>query len=115
MGNLTADMTRLRGEIDALRTDRGALMQGLLRGVKDRVRSVADRSRLLADDLDGARRAWRGHGAEVRMKPVAPKAAIPSIRHADPPAPPATHAAVTSRRSSSTRAADRKGTARRAG
>ena len=35
MGNLTDDMTRLRGEIDALRNTRGALMQDLARGAKD--------------------------------------------------------------------------------
>ena len=40
MGNLTDDMTRLRGEVDALRSDRGALMQALSRGVKDLASSV---------------------------------------------------------------------------
>jgi len=35
MGNLTEDMTRLRGEVDALRGVRGALMQDLTRGAKD--------------------------------------------------------------------------------
>jgi hypothetical protein len=35
MGNLTDDMTRLRGEVDALRSDRGALMQNLERGAKE--------------------------------------------------------------------------------
>jgi len=35
MGNLTDDMTRLRGEVDALRSDRGTLMQELARGAKD--------------------------------------------------------------------------------
>ena len=40
MGNLTDDMTRLRGEVDALRSDRGALMQVLSRGVKDLASSV---------------------------------------------------------------------------
>jgi hypothetical protein len=35
MGNLTDDMTRLRGEVDALRSNRGALMQELARGAKD--------------------------------------------------------------------------------
>jgi hypothetical protein len=39
MGNLTNDMTRLRGEVDALRSDRGAL-------IKDRVATV---STLLSD------------------------------------------------------------------
>ncbi|MEI8356397.1 MAG: hypothetical protein WCG31_09960 [Deltaproteobacteria bacterium] len=35
MGNLTDDMTRLRGEIDALRSDRGALMREMARGAKE--------------------------------------------------------------------------------
>jgi hypothetical protein len=35
MGNLTDDMTRLRGEVDALRSDRGALIQNLARGAKE--------------------------------------------------------------------------------
>jgi hypothetical protein len=39
MGNLTDDMTRLRGEVDALRSDRGAQ-------IKDRVATV---STLLSD------------------------------------------------------------------
>ena len=41
MGNLTDDMTRLRGEIDALRNDRGALMQALARGAKDLAATVS--------------------------------------------------------------------------
>lgn len=40
MGNLTDDMTRLCGEIDALRRDRGALMQNLAHGAKDLAGSV---------------------------------------------------------------------------
>ena len=35
MGNLTDDMTRLRGEVDALRSDRGALLQELRRGARE--------------------------------------------------------------------------------
>ncbi len=35
MGNLTEDMTRLRGEVDALRGAREALMQDLTRGAKN--------------------------------------------------------------------------------
>ena len=35
MGNLTDDMTRLRGEIDALRNARGALMHDLAQGAKN--------------------------------------------------------------------------------
>ena len=41
MGNLTDDMTRLRGEVDALRGVRGALMQDLTRGTRDLTTAVA--------------------------------------------------------------------------
>jgi len=41
MGNLTDDMTRLRGEVDALRSDRGALMQELARGAKELASTVS--------------------------------------------------------------------------
>jgi hypothetical protein len=41
MGNLTNDMTRLRGEVDALRSDRGALMQDLARGAKNLASTVS--------------------------------------------------------------------------
>ena len=41
MGNLTNDMTRLRGEVDALRSDREALMQELARGAKNLASSVS--------------------------------------------------------------------------
>ncbi|EKD22145.1 MAG: hypothetical protein ACD_87C00136G0010 [uncultured bacterium] len=41
MGNLTDDMTRLRGEVDALRSNRGALMQDLARGAKDLTSTVS--------------------------------------------------------------------------
>ncbi len=41
MGKLTDDMTRLRGEVDALRSDRGALMQDLARGAKDLATEVS--------------------------------------------------------------------------
>jgi len=41
MGNLTDDMTRLRGEVDALRSDRGALMNDLTRGARDLATAVA--------------------------------------------------------------------------
>ena len=41
MGNLTDDMTRLRGEVDALRSDRGALMQELARGAKELTSTVS--------------------------------------------------------------------------
>ena len=41
MGNLTDDITRLRGEVDALRSDRGALMQELACGAKDLASTVS--------------------------------------------------------------------------
>src|SRR5208337_4839125 len=41
MGNLTDDMTRLRGEVDAMRGARGALMQDLARGASDLTKVVA--------------------------------------------------------------------------
>ena len=41
MCNLTDDMTRLRGEVDALRGARGALMQDLTRGARDLATTVA--------------------------------------------------------------------------
>ena len=40
MGNLTDDMTRLRGEVDSLRRTRGALMQGLAHGASDLAAAV---------------------------------------------------------------------------
>ncbi|MEI8355792.1 MAG: hypothetical protein WCG31_06855 [Deltaproteobacteria bacterium] len=41
MGNLTDDMTRLRGEVDALRSDRGALMRELASGAKELASTVS--------------------------------------------------------------------------
>ena len=41
MGNLTDDMTRLRGDVDALRSERGALMQELARGAKNLASTVS--------------------------------------------------------------------------
>jgi len=41
MGNLTDDMTRLRGEVDALRGARGALMNDLTRGARDLTAAVS--------------------------------------------------------------------------
>ncbi len=41
MGKLTDDMTRLRGEVDALRADRGMLMQGLASGAKELATEVS--------------------------------------------------------------------------
>jgi hypothetical protein len=41
MGNLTDDMTRLRGEVEALRGTRSALMNDLTRGARDLTTAVA--------------------------------------------------------------------------
>jgi len=41
MGKLTDDMTRLRGEVDALRSDRGALMQELAHGAQELASTVS--------------------------------------------------------------------------
>jgi len=41
MGKLTDDMTRLRREVNALRSDRGALMQELANGAKDLATEVS--------------------------------------------------------------------------
>ncbi|HWO99040.1 MAG TPA: hypothetical protein VNL74_00195 [Methylococcus sp.] len=93
MGTLTDDMTRLRGEINAMREGRHAMQRELAQTIatlkrdvanaqaafrrahadmakmsrKKRVafvtdlsRQVADLLRVVADDLKGARQAWRG-------------------------------------------------------
>jgi hypothetical protein len=41
MGNLSDDMTRLRGEVDAMRSDRKTLMHDLARGAKDLASTVS--------------------------------------------------------------------------
>ena len=41
MGKLTDDMTRLRGDVDTLRGERGALMQELARGARDLASTVS--------------------------------------------------------------------------
>ena len=41
MGNLTDDMTRLRGEVDALRGARGVLMNALISGARDLTKTVS--------------------------------------------------------------------------
>ena len=65
MGQLTNDLTRLRREVEALRDARGALtVNNLTRGTRDLTRAVAAQRRETADDLRGARLAWRGEGPE---------------------------------------------------
>jgi hypothetical protein len=66
MGNLTNDMTRLRGELDALRSDRGALMQELARGAKDLASTVsAMQADFAADHARMARKTGKARAAYV--------------------------------------------------
>jgi hypothetical protein len=65
MGNLTTDMTRLRGEVDALRSDREALMQDLMRGTRELTTAVAslradfsDTHAVMAKQTRGEREAF---------------------------------------------------------
>ncbi len=77
MGQLTNDLTRLRREVEALRDARGALMNNLTRGAGDLTRAVAALRRETADDLRGARLAWRGEGPG-KSRPVPKKEPWPS-------------------------------------
>ena len=66
MGNLTDDMTRLRGEIDVQRNARGALMQDLARGAKDLSSVVsAMRADFSSTHAAMARKAKRGRDGAV--------------------------------------------------
>ena len=66
MGNLTDDMTRLRGEVDALRGERGALMQNLAQGAKDLASSVsAMQSGFAAAHATMARKTGRARATYV--------------------------------------------------
>ena len=66
MGNLTDDMTRLRGEVDALRGARGALMQDLARGAKDLASTVsAMQSDFAAAHATMARKTGRARATYV--------------------------------------------------
>ncbi len=66
MGNLTDDMTRLRGEVDALRSARGALMQGLAQGACDLAATVAAmRADFTAAHTAMAKKAGEERGAFV--------------------------------------------------
>ena len=66
MGNLTDDMTRLRGEVDALRGERGARMQNLAQGAKDLASSVsAMQSGFAAAHATMARKTGRARATYV--------------------------------------------------
>ncbi len=67
MGNLTDDMTRLRGEVDALRSDRGALMQELARGARDLASTVS----AMQADFAAARTAMAKKTGKARASYVA--------------------------------------------
>jgi len=66
MGNLTGEMTRLKDEVDALRSAREALMKSLADGAKELARTVGE----MKSDFAGARvsmanRAKKERGAFV--------------------------------------------------
>ena len=66
MGNLTDDMTRLRGEVDALRSDRGALMHDLALGAKELASTVsAMQADFAAAHTAMARKTRRERGSYV--------------------------------------------------
>ena len=84
MGHLTNDMTRLRGEIKALRGARGALMNNLTRGTRDLTTAVAALRQETADDLTGARLAWRGE-SPGKSRPVPMKKEPVVVKPLSPP------------------------------
>ena len=67
MGKLTDDMTRLRGEVDALRSDRGALMQDLARGARELANTVS----AMQADFAAAHAAMARKSGEERASYVA--------------------------------------------
>ena len=60
MGFLTESMTRLRDEILVLRHNRQTLRTELARSTKSAQLRVSGLRMVIASDLAGARRAWRG-------------------------------------------------------
>ena len=87
MGNLINDMTRLRGEVDAARSDRGAWIQEMASTVsamlsdfaadhkamakktsKERKGYVTGLRQETAADLMGARLAWQGESPKKKTK-----------------------------------------------
>jgi hypothetical protein len=66
MGNLTDDMTRLRGEVDTLRSDRGVLMQELAHGAKTLASTVlAMQTDFAASHATMARKTWKARSSYV--------------------------------------------------
>jgi len=60
MGRMTDDVTRLVGEIQASRDDRGRMMQDRRHAMAERRTAVAHLRNAFATDLAGARTAWAG-------------------------------------------------------
>lgn len=73
MGRLTDDITRLVGEIQAARDDRGRLMLDLRQATAEVRRAVAELRSGFAADLAGARAAWFGARAAVRAHAWVPE------------------------------------------
>ncbi|MFA6034415.1 MAG: hypothetical protein WC889_16060 [Myxococcota bacterium] len=63
MSNLTAEMTRLRGEVDEWRSSREALMKSLADGARELARSVGE----MQDHFAGARASMAKKGKKERM------------------------------------------------
>ena len=63
MGYFTDEMTRLRGEVDAMRSERGALMKGLADGARELARSVG----AMQDGFAGARANMAKRGKKDRV------------------------------------------------
>lgn len=66
MPRLTEDMTRLSGEIVALRSARSTLLENLRQGARDLQESVSEMRTGFVDDLAGLRRAWSATGITDR-------------------------------------------------
>jgi hypothetical protein len=68
MGVLTQSMARLRDEILVLRHNRFSLRSDLAESVQAIREGVAALRLALANDMAGARRAWRGPGVASRTQ-----------------------------------------------
>jgi len=77
MGNLTNDMARLRGEVEALRSDRGVFLSEMRK-------QVTGLRNEMADDLMGARLAWRGESSG-KSRPVPMKKEPVVVKPLSPP------------------------------
>ena len=68
MGVLTESTVRLRDEILALRHNRQSLRSDLARSAQALRERIAALRLALANDMAGARRAWRGPGVASRTQ-----------------------------------------------